>query len=98
MSSIPLPFDWSKQLEYDWSTQDGLNRISRLVALSLPFEPAPWQLNCTARILNGQDVLCLSATGDGKSVLMYLASIVRKGMITLVVCPTNYLESDLVRT
>jgi superfamily II DNA or RNA helicase len=48
-------------------------------------------------MMNGQDVLCLSATGDGKSALIYLASIARKGTITLVVCPTNFLESDLVR-
>ncbi|KIM82710.1 hypothetical protein PILCRDRAFT_7622 [Piloderma croceum F 1598] len=47
-------------------------------------------------MLNGQDVLCLNATGDGKSTLIYLASIAWKGMITLVVCPTNFLESDLV--
>ena len=46
--------------------------------------------------MNRQDVLCLCATGDSKSALIYLASIARKGTITLVVCPTNFLESDLV--
>ena len=46
--------------------------------------------------MNGLDVLCLSAMGDGKSALIYLASIAQKGTITLVVCPTNFLESDLV--
>jgi len=46
--------------------------------------------------MNGQDVLCVSATGDGISALIYLASIAWKGTITLIVCPTNFLESDLV--
>jgi superfamily II DNA helicase RecQ len=96
MSSIPLPFDWSKWLEYNWCTVEGIERLQRLVGPSLPYVLAPFQLGCTARMLNGQDVLCLSATGDGKSALIYLAPIAQKGTITLVVCPTNFLESDLV--
>src|SRR5882762_2998000 len=39
----------------------------------------------------------LGYLNSGKSALMYLASFARKGTITLVVCPTNSLESDLVR-
>lgn len=97
MSSIPPHYDWSKRLDYTWYSTDGIEKLRRLVTPSLPFEPAPFQLECTARILDGQDVLCTSATGDGKSALIYLASLARKGTITLVVCPTNFLESDLVR-
>ena len=96
MSLIPPPFDWSKWLEYNWCTVEGIEKLRRLIGPSLPYNPAPFQLGCTARMMNGQDVLCLSATGDGKSALIYLASIARKGTITLVVCPTNFLESDLV--
>ena len=97
MSSIPPPFDWSRRLKYNWCTIEGIEKLRRLVGPSLPYDPAPFQLGCTARMMNGQDVLCLSATGDGKSALIYFASIARKGTITLVVCPTNFLESDLVR-
>jgi len=96
MSAIPPPFDWSKQLEYNWYSVEGIEKLCLLVSHSLPYDPDPFQLGCTVRMTNGQDILCLSATGDGKSALIYLASIARKGTITLVVCPTNYLENDLV--
>jgi len=96
MSTIPPPFDWSKWLEYNWCSVEGIEKLWHLVGPSLPYDPAPFQLGCTARMMNGQDVLCLSATGDSKSTLIYLASIARKGTIILVVCPTNFLESDLV--
>ena len=96
MSSITPPFDWSKQLQYNWYSVEGIEKLWRLVGPSLSYDPDIFQLGCTARILNGQDVLCLSTTGDGKSALIYLAAIAQKGTITLVVCPTNFLESDLV--
>ena len=96
MSTIPPPFDWSKRLEYNWCTVEGIEKLWRLIGPSLPYDPALFQLGCTARMMKGQDVLCLSATGDSKSTLIYLASIARKGTIILVVYPTNFLESDLV--
>jgi len=76
---------------------EGLEKLRCAVGPSLPYTPYPFQLECAARMLDGQDVLCLTATGGGKSALIYLASIAQKGTITLVVCPTNFLESDLVR-
>ena len=94
MSSIPPPFDWSKLLKYNWCTVEGMEKLWRLVDPSLPYDLAPFQLGCTARMMNGQDVLCLSATGDGKSALIYLTSIARKGTITLVVCPLPNLPSS----
>jgi len=96
MSVIPPPFDWST-LQYNWYSIEGIDKLRRTVTPFLPYDPDPFQLKCTARMLNGQDVLCLCSTGGGKSALIYLASIARKGTITLVVCPTNFLESDLVR-
>ena len=96
MSAIPPAFDWSTRLQYNWYSVEGLDKLRHTVGPLLPYEPYSFQLKCTARVLNGQDVLCLSATGDGKSALLYLASIARQGTITLVVCPTNFLESDLV--
>jgi len=95
MSSIPPPFDWSKLLKYNWCTVEGMEKLRRLIGPSLPYNPAPFQLGCTARMMNGQDVLCLSATGDGKSALIYLASIAQKGMITFVVCPLPTPQSSI---
>lgn len=97
MSAVPPASNWSKRLEYNWYSVEGLEKLRRLAGPPSPYEPDRFQLGCTARIMNGQDVLCVSATGDGKLALIYLASIARKGTITLVVCPTNFLESDLVR-
>lgn len=97
MPSIPPPPDWSKKAPFKWQSPVGLKKLEDLVSPSLPFIPKPWQLECSARLLDGQDVLCLSATGDGKSALMYIPTLARPGTITLVVSPTNYLESDMVR-
>jgi superfamily II DNA helicase RecQ len=96
MSTILPPFDWSKRLKYNWYSVEGIEKLRHLMGPSLPYNPDRFQLGCTTRMMDGQDVLCLSATGDGKSALIYLASIARKGTITLVICPTNFLESDLV--
>jgi hypothetical protein len=74
----------------------GLEKLWCTVAPCLPYDPDPFQLKCTAQMLNGQDIPCLSATGSGKLALLYLVSIAHKGTIALVVCPTNFLESDLV--
>jgi len=97
MSEIPPPFDWSKGLEYTWFSEQGIDQFRRKAEPSLLYEIYQWQLECTTRMLDGQDILCVCAMGGGKSALMYLASFARKGTITLVVCPTNSLESDLVR-
>lgn len=67
MSAVPPAFDWSKRLEYNWYSVEDLEKLRRLVGPSLPYEPDEFQLGCTARIVNGQNVLCVSATGDGKS-------------------------------
>jgi hypothetical protein len=98
MPTIPPPFNWSKRLEYNWCSVDvkGIEKLRRLVGPFLSYTPNKFQLGCTARIMNGQVVLSLSTTGDGKSALIYLPSIARKGTITLVICPTNFFESDLV--
>ena len=96
MSEIWPPFNWSTWLQYNWYSAEGLEKLRCTVGPSLPYTPYPFQFKCAARILDRQDVLCLTATGGGKSALIYLASIARKGMITLVICPTNFLKSDLV--
>src|ERR1700729_847473 len=60
MSSISLPFDWSKRLAYDWTTQEGLNKLPETVRPSLPFDPTYFLLYCSACISIGKDVFCVS--------------------------------------
>ena len=72
MSSIPLPFNWSKQLEYNWCTVEGIEKLWHLVGPYLPYAPSLFQLRCTARMMNGWDIHCLSATGDSKSALIHI--------------------------
>lgn len=81
---------------YDWTTPQGLEQLRAIARPSLRYEPRDFQVLDSARILNGQDVFCITATGDGKSGLIYLPALARKEMITVVVEPTNYLEVDLV--
>ena len=47
-------------------------------------------------MLSGTDVIYIMATGDRKSALIYIPALVRKGTISLVMCPTNFLESKIV--
>jgi len=41
--------------------------------------------------------MCISATGDGKSALIYIPALACKDIVTVVVEPTNYLGFDMVR-
>lgn len=94
---IPPPFDWSQQLKYNWTSVEGQLLLRDTARPSLKFDPNPYQLDCPGRILNGQDVLCLSATGTGKSALIYITILGRRGVIMIVISPTNFLEVDMVR-
>lgn len=97
MASLSPSLDPTKDPNYDWRTPEGLERIKTTVSPSLPCLPHQFQLYDSACILNGQDVFCITATGDGKSALIYIPALVRPEMITVVVEPTNALETDLVR-
>jgi len=39
--------------------------------------------------------MCISATGDGKSALIYIPALACKDIVTVVVEPTNYLGFDM---
>jgi hypothetical protein len=90
---------WPKRREFDWTTPDGhgIKKLGDLVRPTLPFEPAPFQLACSAHILNGTDIFCVAATGEGKSALIYTPIIARNDTVRLVVRPTIFLEIDMVR-
>ncbi|TFY76799.1 hypothetical protein EWM64_g7210 [Hericium alpestre] len=79
----------------DWTSLAGLATLKSLVTSSLPFKPRDFQLYDSACILNGQDLFCISATGNGKSALIYIPALVRPHTITVVVEPTNFLEEAM---
>ncbi|KJA23115.1 hypothetical protein HYPSUDRAFT_602700 [Hypholoma sublateritium FD-334 SS-4] len=95
MLEPPPVFDWEVQRKYNWTKPDGLDLIKTKLSSYAAFTPHDFQLNCTALILNGTDVVCITATGDGKSALIYMPVMVQHGAISLVVSPTNFLESDM---
>ncbi|KAI0065342.1 hypothetical protein BV25DRAFT_1798449, partial [Artomyces pyxidatus] len=95
MPGSSTSIEWSRGLH--WRTPEGLAKLRTLVRPSLPYEPHDWQLTDSAHVLDGQDVFCITATGDGKSALIYIPALARKEMITIVVPvePTNALESNI---
>ena len=96
--STPCPsLGRPKGRKFDWTTPEGINKLRDLARPALSFEPAQFQLTCSAHILNGTDVFCIAATGEGKSALIYIPILARKDSITLVIQPTNFLEIDMVR-
>jgi hypothetical protein len=72
----------------------------------------PWQLDIVAWVLDGEDVLCVTATGDGKSALFTAPIIVLlevaanptaypgfvnyKKPVGLVISPTKGLSANMV--
>ena len=88
---------WVNNNGYDWTATTGISRLEDLLQPQLPYTPAPHQLMSTAKILMGQNVMCVWATGEGKSSVFYLHSLIRECTMTIVVSPTNALEDDMVR-
>jgi hypothetical protein len=97
MSALPLPYDWSKRLQYDWTSQEGLNKLKGIVRPSLKYDPQHFQLYDSGCILNGTVIFCVSTTGDRKSALIYIPALARPEMTTIVIEPTNFLETNMVR-
>jgi superfamily II DNA or RNA helicase len=58
------------------------------------FVPRPWQIEATARLLDGQDLHLMAATGQGKSSIIYLPIQARPDKLALVVTPTILLQHD----
>ncbi|TFY62997.1 hypothetical protein EVJ58_g3507 [Rhodofomes roseus] len=95
MNTVSSPSMSELPDDYNWTSAEGLLRLGSLLRPLLPFEPRAFQLYESACILNGIDVVCITATGDGKTALIYIPAMVREDSITVVVEPTNYLESDV---
>ena len=97
MSTLPPPFDWSKRLQFDWTSQEGLEKLGEIVGPAIHYEPHHFQLFDSGCILNGVDVFCITRTGGGKSALILFPALARKEMINIVIEPTNIPENDMVR-
>lgn len=93
----PLPINWTVEHQHDWTTEEGLSKLKALVSPVLPFELQDFQLLNSARILNGVDVFLISATGSGKSAVIYVPALARKEMVSLIIEPTNFLQDNMVR-
>lgn len=89
-------FNTNMSDHFDWTSPEGLTTLRRIVEPSLPFTADDYQIYDSACILNGRDVACFTATGSGKTALIYIAALVDKDMISVVVEPTNLLEDDMV--
>ncbi|KAJ7715202.1 P-loop containing nucleoside triphosphate hydrolase protein [Mycena metata] len=95
-SSIPPPFDWSTRRESKWFSASGAQRLREKVEPLLDFTLDTFQVECSARLLDGQDVMCIASTGAGKTALIYVPLLAREGTISIVVAPTNFLQRDMV--
>lgn len=80
----------------EWRSPEGLATLKRIVDPVLPFTANDHQIYDSACVLDGRDVACFSATGSGKTAIIYIPAIVKKEMISVVVEPTNLLEDDMV--
>ncbi|KAJ7212698.1 P-loop containing nucleoside triphosphate hydrolase protein [Mycena pura] len=98
-----------------WQTERGHMIIQRIVAAKVPEWLSglhAWQLLVVAWILDGEDVFCVTATGDGKSALFAVPIIVllevaqnptaypgyvhHKKPVALVIAPTKGLAGNIV--
>jgi ATP-dependent helicase YprA (DUF1998 family) len=78
-----------------WS--DTANQNVLMEQLTGPtFVPRPWQIDATATLLDGHDLLLIAGTGQGKSSIIYLPILARPDKMTFVVTPTILLAHDHV--
>ena len=101
--------------KYRWQDPEGRATIIKIIKELVPKWDEglhTWQLSLVVWILDGEDVLCCTATGDGKSTLFATSIIVllemarnpglypdlpyRSNPIGLVVMPTKGLSTNIV--
>ncbi|KAF8191272.1 P-loop containing nucleoside triphosphate hydrolase protein, partial [Pholiota molesta] len=95
---------------YKFASPEGLHFCRQTLLSVLPFCPHDYQLTGVASILDGHDLLAVSATGSGKTAYTYMTLLVIKALqkdpgrspsvifpnnaAILVVSPTTALEED----
>jgi superfamily II DNA helicase RecQ len=80
----------------DWARDAKLAALDKIGSERLNYELKDWQRSGAARLLSGEDVLLLVATGAGKSLLFYLYALARPQELIIVVSPLKMLEKDMV--
>ncbi|KAJ7680070.1 hypothetical protein B0H17DRAFT_943514, partial [Mycena rosella] len=99
-----------------WQTPEGHAIIRKIVEEKIPEWTGglhDWQVIVVAWILDGGDVLCVTATGDGKSAIFAVPMIVLlevarnptayhgyaclKKPVGIVIAPTKGLSTNIVR-
>lgn len=80
-----------------WRTQEGHEKIRKLAKdRGVKFLLRDFQIENVARILDGIDVFLVTATGDGKSMLITVPLVVTDDHISVIVEPTKELQYDMV--
>ncbi|KAG8699035.1 hypothetical protein FRC08_005541 [Ceratobasidium sp. 394] len=59
--------------------------------------PFDWQLEMAVALCKGQDVLCLSPTGSGKTLPFVMPCFVDPRTLVWIVSPLNYIEQQQAR-
>lgn len=80
MSSRLPPIGWAEELQYDWTSEQGLEKFK-----TLPFELQEFQLLDSVHVLKSVRVFVISATGSGMSALIFVPAMARREMITVVI-------------
>ena len=96
MLTLLPPFDWSKRLQFDWTSQEGLERLGEIVSPAIHYKPHHFQFFDSSCIVDGVDVFCITQTGGGKSASILFPALARKEIINIVIEPTNVLENNMV--
>jgi hypothetical protein len=64
-----------------WQDPAGRSAITEIIKKQIPEWKDglhDWQLDLVARILDGEDIFCCTATGDGKSALFAVLIVLRE--------------------
>lgn len=94
-STVPKPV-WARDT-FDWCAPEGLVHLQDILQDKVLYQLTQHQLVCTAKLLMDQNMGCVWATGEGKTSVFYLYTLVRPTALSIVVSPTNALENDMVR-
>ena len=70
--------------------------MTRAQSLGVNIRQEDWQIESVAEMLSGNDCMVVSATGTGKTLCFYLATITLQQKTFIVVCPLLNLIDDQV--
>lgn len=86
----------SSVIPREWAGDAKLAALDKIGSENLHYELKDWQQSGAEKLLSGQDVLLLIATGAAKSLLFYVYAFARPTEFVIVVSPLKMLEKDWV--